>query len=74
MTTYAVIQADPNSSTPGEVISTHRTLRAAGRAYQALPYARWAYVAERRPDGSYPLRVEALGLPAHVAALDAANA
>jgi hypothetical protein len=26
---------------------------------------RWAYVAERRPDGSYPHRVEALDLPAH---------
>lgn len=69
---YALIVADPNSSELGEIVSTHRTLAGAGRAYKKLPYARWAYVAKRRDDGSYPLRLEALDLPAHHKALDAA--
>lgn len=73
---YAVIVADPNSNELGKIISTHRTVAAAGKALAKLDGLRWrwAYVAERRADGSYPHRVEALDLPAHEAAKDAAHA
>lgn len=67
MAKFAVIVANPNSTELGEVISTHRTVEAAHKALRRLPNTRWAYVAERRPDGSYPHRVEGLDLPAHTA-------
>lgn len=70
---YALIVADPNSSAFGEIISRHRTTKAAGIAYSKLSYTRWAYVAERRADGSYPRRVAALDLPAHQEAMEAAE-
>ncbi len=59
MTKFALIIANPNSDELGEIVSTHRTREAAERALHKLAYARWAYVAERKSDGSWPCRVEA---------------
>ena len=58
--TYALIIADPNSSSLGEIVSRHRTAEAAERAQAKLSGAdwRWSYIAKRRPDGSYPTRGE----------------
>lgn len=70
--TYAVIVADPNSSELGEIVSQHRSLLAAGKSLRSLSNQRWAYVAERRADGSYPHRVEALDLSAHQDAIELA--
>jgi hypothetical protein len=72
--TYALINADPNVSYLGEIVSTHRTLKGAGKAFLKMGNARFAYVAKKRADGTYPHRVEALDLADHAAAIDAANA
>lgn len=58
MAKFALIIANPNSDEIGEIVSRHRTAEAAVAAMRKLDYARWAYVAERRSDGSYPLRCE----------------
>lgn len=65
---YALVIADPGSDELGRIVSRHRTIKAAGIALSKLPNDRWAYVAEKRADGSYPLRVEAMDLPAHQSA------
>lgn len=56
--TYALIIANPNSNELGDIVSRHRTAEAAQAALSKLPYSRWAYVAKRRADGSYPTRGE----------------
>lgn len=58
---YALIIANPNTDELGEIVSRHRTAAAAERARVKLTGSdwRWAYVAERRADGSYPTRSEA---------------
>jgi len=60
--TFALIIANPNSNETGEIVSRHRTADAAERAKAALPASawRWAYVATRRANGSYPTRSEVL--------------
>ena len=58
MAKFALIIADANSNELGEIISRHRTAATASAALGKLPNIRWAYVAERRADGSFPLRCE----------------
>jgi len=57
---FALIVADPNSTALGEIVSRHRTAAAAEKAMGKLSNlaARWAYVAERRADGTFPTRCE----------------
>ncbi|MEQ1614467.1 MAG: hypothetical protein ABL904_17100 [Hyphomicrobiaceae bacterium] len=55
---YALIIANPNSDELGRIVSRHRTLLAGGQSLSKLNNSRWAYVAERRTDGGYPLRCE----------------
>lgn len=58
---FAVIRADLSSDDLGEILSTHRTRGAAEKAAGTLRDARGAYVAERKADGSWPLRAEVDG-------------
>lgn len=74
MTTYALINPDPNNDELGEIISTHQTLEGAGKAWRSMDRNRWAYVAAQRADGSYPHRAEALDLPEHEAAIRSVEA
>jgi hypothetical protein len=72
MARYALITVDPNSHTRS-VVSLHRSLRTAGKAYQHLAYARWSFVAERDERlGTWALRGEAGDVTS--LACDAANA
>jgi len=71
--TYALIIADPSTTALGEIVSRHRTTAAAGHALRGLANPRYAYVAARRADGSYPHRIEALRLPAHAEAIEAGD-
>lgn len=57
---FALIIANPNDDAAGEIVSRHRTAAAAERARAKLTGMdwRWAYVATKRVDGSYPTRGE----------------
>lgn len=59
MTKFALIIANPTSNELGEIVSRHRTAAAAESARGKLNETRWAYAAERRADGSFPLRCAA---------------
>lgn len=59
MAKFALIIANPNSNELGEIVSHHRTAAAVETARGKLSETRWSYVAERRADGSYPLRCAA---------------
>lgn len=60
---FALISSDFNRNgvSSDDIVSQHRTLGAARRAFQRLSdmQSRYAYIARRRPDGSLPARVEA---------------
>ena len=59
--THAVIVADPNTDNKiGAIVSRHRSAMAAEAALAKLGGLdrRWAYVAARKSDGSYPTRCE----------------
>lgn len=73
MTKFALIRVDVNSNERGEIISNHRTLRGAGRAYLALNNQRGAYVAVVDTDGNYPSLVDARDAGTTADALEAAR-
>jgi hypothetical protein len=56
MSKFAVILCDLNSNQPGEVLSVHRSDKA---AIKDQPDAPGAYVAHRKPDGEWETRIEA---------------
>ena len=65
---WALIIANFDSNEFGSVYSRHRSAAAAHKARHTLPRIsfRRAYVAECRADGTYPHRVEAMDMPAHM--------
>ena len=56
---FAVIRYDQNSSSPGMVMSQHRTEAAADLALGKLGNVRGYYVAHRKADGEFERRLEA---------------
>lgn len=56
---YAVIIADLNSDTLGEIVSQHHTEAAAEKALLKIFDSRGAYVAHKKASGEWERRLEA---------------